>query len=60
MKEELYKHNIEIFPYVLADVPPVPDSRERRGGRMTPDVSKTQEIQFPETYEDWLDRKGLY
>jgi hypothetical protein len=44
MKDELSKHGIDLFPYTLADVPPVPDSRERRGGRMTPEVSKTQEI----------------
>jgi hypothetical protein len=60
MKDELSKHGIDLFPYELADIAPVPDSRERRGGRMTPEVSKTQEIKFPETYDEWLDRKGLY
>jgi len=44
----------------MADIAPVPDSRERRGGRMTPVIAKTQEIKFPETYKEWLDRKGLY
>jgi hypothetical protein len=24
------------------------------------DPTVTKEIKFPETYEDWLDRKGLY
>ena len=58
--EELNKHNIEIFPYTLADVPPVPDSRERRGGRTREVPPVTKELKFKETYEDWLDRKGLY
>ena len=60
MKDELEKHGIDLFPYQLADIAPVPDSRERRGGRMPEDTPVTQEIQFPETYDEWLDRKGLY
>lgn len=60
MKEELGKHGIDLFPYQLADTTPVPGSRERRGGRVPEDIPVTKELKFPETYEDWLDRKGLY
>jgi hypothetical protein len=60
MKKELEKHGIDLFPYTLADNAPVPDSRERRGGRVPEDPTVTKELKFPETYEEWLDRKGLY
>lgn len=60
MKEELDKHNIEIFPFTLADTQPVPEPLQRRGGRVREDVPVTKEIKFPETYDEWLDRKGLY
>jgi len=60
LMKELNKHNIELFPYVLADIQPVPEPLQRRDGRIAEDIPETKKLAMPETYDEWLNRKGLY
>jgi hypothetical protein len=66
MNGVLKKHNINIFPYGLTGIQPVPPPPvDGRGGWWSEiadkkDVPKTEKMEWEETYDEWLNRMGLY